>query len=168
MNRPYTSQLFRNLVLNIRSQIPDAAIGVDIIAGFPGETEDAFENTLAVIDELPVSYLHIFPFSARKETPASRFPGQVPVNIVKERAHRLRKLGKAKRVDFYNSFLGKKVKVLIEGEHKGFEGLLKGTSSNYIPVLTRKANALENTIVDIRLEKLNSSRLVFGTRCPHP
>jgi threonylcarbamoyladenosine tRNA methylthiotransferase MtaB len=165
MNRPYTNQLFRNLVLSIRSQIPDAAIGVDILVGFPGETEDAFENTYAIIDELPVSYLHVFPFSARKETPAGRFPGQVPGNIVKARAHRLRKLGNAKRVDFYNNFLGKKVKVLIEGQYKCAEDLLKGTSSNYIPVLTRGVNGLKNTIVDIRLEKLNSSRSVFGTLC---
>jgi len=165
MNRPYTHRLFRELVLCIHQLIPDAAIGVDVMIGFPGETEDAFENTYAIIDELPVSYLHVFPFSPRNGTPANRYPNKVTPNIIKARSHKMRKLGNAKRSEFYNKFIGKKIKVLIEGNRDASKGLLRGLSSNYVPVVLKGKDELKNTIVQVKIDRLRNINSVFGTIC---
>jgi len=98
--------------------LPDSAIGVDTLIGFPGESDEAFENTYSLIEQLPVSYLHVFPFSARKGTPAYSYPDKVNSNVIKERCHKMRTLGKLKRSVFYNTFKGKTLEILIEGKQK--------------------------------------------------
>ena len=90
MNRPYTRKFFRELILDINHHLPEASVGVDVLVGFPGESEAAFVNTCALLDELPVTYLHVFPFSRRKGTPADLLPNQVPADVLKARCRRIR------------------------------------------------------------------------------
>jgi threonylcarbamoyladenosine tRNA methylthiotransferase MtaB len=162
MHRPYTGAFFSDRVSTIHASLPDAAIGVDILVGFPGETETAFENTYALIQALPVTYLHIFPFSARQGTPASKFSDPIPVQTIKERCQRLSELGLLKKSIFYNKFIHKKVEVLIEGRPYGFNHLLKGMTSNYIPVFLKGEDDIKNTLVEVRIEKVNDNRSLFG------
>jgi threonylcarbamoyladenosine tRNA methylthiotransferase MtaB len=165
MHRPYTSWYFRDLINKINELIPDAAIGVDTMIGFPGESEKAFENTYSLIEELPVTYLHVFPFSSRSGTPARGYPQKVPSETIKIRCKKMRELGKIKKRNFYNKFIGKKVEVLIEGKRDGLTGYLKGITSNYIPVHVKEVNDLENTMVQVRIDMLDSNNNVFGTVC---
>ncbi|MEE8431493.1 MAG: tRNA (N(6)-L-threonylcarbamoyladenosine(37)-C(2))-methylthiotransferase MtaB [Candidatus Desulfatibia sp.] len=165
MNRPYTRSFFRDLVLKINTLIPDAAIGVDTLVGFPGETETAFENTYSLIQELPVSYLHVFPFSSRAGTPASRYPHKVPSKIIKTRCAKMRKLGNVKKRDFYKKFIGQQLEVLIESKRDSSTGYLKGLTSNYMPVLADGGNELENTLVKVRIDKIFSNHAVIGNIC---
>jgi threonylcarbamoyladenosine tRNA methylthiotransferase MtaB len=163
MNRPYSRSFFRELIFQIRESIPDAAIGVDILIGFPGETEAAFENTYVLIKELPITYLHVFPYSARTGTPASRYPHQVPATIIKNQCEKMRRLGSSKKQDFYHKFIGQDVEVLIEGQPNVVTGLSKGLTSNYIPVFANGENDLENSLVQVRLEKMFNNNSLFGT-----
>lgn len=100
MGRPYTAAFFSDRVEKIHRRIPHAAIGVDVLVGFPGEDQGAFENTYGLLERLPVSYLHVFPFSARKGTPAYSYPDRVPVETLRRRSERLRRLGRAKKRRF--------------------------------------------------------------------
>ena len=165
MNRPYTRELFRNLILRIHERVPDAAIGVDTLIGFPGESNPAFENTYALIEELPVSYLHVFPFSPRKGTPAYDFPDKVQNNIIKARCQKMRALGNIKKKTFYKRFIGKSVEVLIESKRDKKTGMVWGKTSNYIPVLIRGEGISANTMVQARIMGLNDDHSVFATIC---
>jgi threonylcarbamoyladenosine tRNA methylthiotransferase MtaB len=133
MHRPYTGALFDDRVLAIRRFLPQAAIGVDTLIGFPGESEGAFENTYQRIEALPVTYLHVFPFSPRKGTPAFHFKERVPERVIKERCRRMRALGEHKKRVFYQSLVGQEVSVLVEGR-AGRKGKIKGLTGNYVPV----------------------------------
>ena len=141
--------------------MPQAAIGVDILVGFPGEGEKEFDNSYTLIAELPVSYLHVFPFSARPGTAAAELPGRVQPDILKARCDRMRRLGQKKRTNFYRKFIGEKMPVLIEAKRDAASGLLKGISSNYVPVFIDAGDELKNTIIDVKIERLEGSRL-FG------
>jgi threonylcarbamoyladenosine tRNA methylthiotransferase MtaB len=165
MHRPYTSSFFRDLIINIKARVPDAAIGVDILIGFPGETEKAFENTYSLIKELPVTYLHVFPFSSRPGTPADRYPRKVPQKTIKARCEKIRRLGNEKKRIFYETFMGKTVEILIEGKKDKETGLLKGTTSNYIPIHVVGKDELFNTLVQIKIDKIEKNNTVIGVRC---
>jgi len=165
MHRPYTSSLFRDLIAKIKDQVSDAAIGADILIGFPGETENAFENTFSLIETLPVTYLHVFPFSSRPGTPASRYPQKVPQKTIKARCEKMRLLGNEKKRIFYETFLGKTVEILIEGKRDKATGLLKGITANYIPVHVAGKDDLFNTMVQVNIEKIEKNNTVFGVRC---
>jgi len=159
MNRNYSSAFFEGLVNHLVRAIPDLAIGSDVIAGFPGEDERAFGNTVNLIARLPIAYLHVFPFSARKGTPAATFSGQVSSQVIKARCQTLRELGEKKRRTFYSAFLGRKLKVLVETKKDRGSGLLKGYSRNYIPVLIRAGDEhihqeLEVGVVEVCGEKV--------------
>lgn len=132
MGRPYTPTQYADLISRILTAMPEAAIGADVLTGFPGETEEQFENTVAFIRDLPLAYLHVFPFSPRPGTPASKFAGQVQGNELKRRAHILQDLGKEKRKVFRERFLGQEMEVLVESENR--PGLWEGLSGNYINV----------------------------------
>ena len=141
--------------------MPDAAIGVDTLIGFPGESESAFENTYKLIEKLPISYLHVFPFSARPGTKAANLPDRVEARIVKERCQRIRMLGNQKRLRFYRKFIGKVLPILIENERDASTNFLKGISSNYLPVLIDAGDKLKNKIVDVKIQKMEGMKL-FG------
>jgi threonylcarbamoyladenosine tRNA methylthiotransferase MtaB len=166
MRRPYTRNYFHDLVLKINNCIPVAAVGVDVLVGFPGETVEAFENTYNLIRVLPVAYLHVFPFSARSGTPASKYTDKIPSNVIKARCERMRNLGDEKRLKFYQGFVGQTLDVLIEETRDSKTGFLKGITSNYIPVLVDASDNHQNTIVPVRIEKLTKANQPLGTMRP--
>ncbi len=162
MNRCYTGLQFKALVEKIVDCMPDASIGTDVMAGFPGEEESDFLSTLDLIAKMPIAYLHVFPYSKRPGTAASLFPGQVDDNIKKERAARLRSLGKEKCGHFNQNHLGKVLSVLIEKPRDKVSGLWKGLSNNYIPVLVDGAEdrILSNRLVDVAIDRVENEKLV--------
>ena len=162
MKRPYTSELFRDRVAKIMRIIPDASIGVDTLIGFPGESQAAFDNTYNLIRELPVSYLHVFPFSRRKGTPADHYPHQVPPEISKLRCEKMRTLGMIKRESFYRKSLGKNVEVLVESHRDSSTGLLKGLTSNYMPVFIDGADSLKEILVNVSVDHIDNNLCIYG------
>ena len=160
MKRPYTARDFRHRVTNIRDQLPEAAIGVDTLIGFPGETDTAFENTYALVEQLPLSYLHVFPFSSRPGTPAARYTAKISPQVIKDRCERMRLLGNSKKIDFYTRFIDQKMDVLVETTRHRPTGLLKGMTSNYIPVLIDANDDYKNKMVTVRTQKFIANALV--------
>jgi threonylcarbamoyladenosine tRNA methylthiotransferase MtaB len=132
MARPYGAELFGRVVERLLSLFPDAAIGADLIAGFPGETAAEFTESLGFVASLPLAYLHVFPFSSRPGTPASAMGGHLPPPLVRERAERYRILGEEKRRAYAGRFIGKTLEVLVQGA--GESGMMKGLSANYLEV----------------------------------
>ncbi len=153
MNRHYTPSAFKKLILKIHKNIPEAAIGVDIITGFPGEDDQAFNSSYSLIEELPVSYLHVFPYSPRKGTPAAGYPDQVDTQIIKQRASKLRELGRSKKTLFYRSCLGKDYYVLTEGWESQEDKIIKGLSDNYLKVFLHSDTLIKNEIIKVTAEK---------------
>ena len=131
MGRHYDGAFFRALVARIHARLPAAAIGLDVIVGFPGETDAEFANTFALIESLPVSHLHVFPFSRRPGTPAASMPAQVPAEVARARAAQLRTLGEEKQQAFAARFVGQTLEVVVEGG-KGKER--RGIARNYLAV----------------------------------
>jgi threonylcarbamoyladenosine tRNA methylthiotransferase MtaB len=149
MRRRYTSSYYKNLIYSIREKDPDAGIGVDVIVGFPGETEDLFEKNFNFIHELPVSYLHVFTYSERPNTPSIGFPGSIEPRIRFSHSERLRNLGQMKKSEFYRSQRGTVRPALIEGTVE--KNRLSGYTDNYVRIEVPYHPSLENTIVDLRI-----------------
>jgi threonylcarbamoyladenosine tRNA methylthiotransferase MtaB len=162
MNRPYTGAYFRDLVLGISERMPQAAIGVDIMVGFPGEDEQTFGQTYDLLQELPISYLHCFPFSPRPRTPAAGMTGQVGERQKKERVQLLRGLSKEKRRAFYSRFIGKPLTFLIE--HRRVQGMLRGISRNYIFCLLEGGDELMGREVEATLLEVQGERGIGQVR----
>jgi threonylcarbamoyladenosine tRNA methylthiotransferase MtaB len=160
MNRNYSGALFETLVNRLVQAIPGLAIGLDVIAGFPGEDGGAFENTMKRITKLPIAYLHVFPFSARKGTPAASFAGQVPSAVIKARCQALRELGEEKRKLFYQTFRGQNLKVLVESKKDRQSGMLRGYSENYIPVLLQGGDEHINQEVEVRVTEVSGENVI--------
>ena len=134
MNRPYHPEDFREMALKLHQRFPTVALGLDILVGFPGETETDFEATRRLVESLPVAYLHVFPFSPRPGTPAQTLP-PVPRPLVRRRAEFMQNLGRAKKKAFYEAHLGRVGEVLVEGPAPGRPGWLRGLSANYLRVI---------------------------------
>jgi threonylcarbamoyladenosine tRNA methylthiotransferase MtaB len=160
MGRPYSAEMFSALVRNIHRRMPDAAIGTDVLVGFPGETAAAYEATCELIERLPLSYLHVFPFSPRTGTSAFHLPDRVPSHTIKARCRRLRQLGREKRNRFYRAFIGQRVRVVVEGRREPETGLLKGVSSNYLPILFAGPEELKNSLAEVHVEREQDGRLL--------
>jgi len=135
MNRDYDRSFLFNLIQTLHHRIPALSIGADVIVGFPGETEERFKHTYELIESLPFSYLHVFPFSRRKGTHAFQISDRVDEGKIKKRAKSMRDLGGQKRQAFYRQFLNRELKVLLEDRREKETGRWKGFSRNYIPVL---------------------------------
>ncbi|MBW2108798.1 MAG: tRNA (N(6)-L-threonylcarbamoyladenosine(37)-C(2))-methylthiotransferase MtaB [Deltaproteobacteria bacterium] len=165
MHRPYTARGFRDLIHQVVEALPDVGIGIDVMGGFPGETQKAFEHTCRLIETLPVAYLHVFPFSPHKTTPAHRLPNPVAHGVKKRRCQVLRKLGQIKRTQFYERFVGSTMEVLIEGKRDRATGLLQGFTPNYIPVLVPGDDRLMHHRVRVSLEAVKDGR-VYGRPAP--
>ena len=153
MNRRYTRELYTEVVERCLAKLPDVSIGVDVLAGFPGEDEAAFANTYQLLDRLTVASLHVFPYSRRPGTVAAGLPDQVAAPVKDERVQRLRKLDAEKRQRFHAAQLGSIRQVLVEGK-RGKRQLLKGFSDNYVPVFLQGPDRLINTVVAVRLTRL--------------
>jgi len=159
MRRDYDAAFFGDLVRKVHTAIPGAAVGIDVMAGFPGETEAAFINTLRLVEAMPVAYLHVFPYSRRPGTPAALMPGQVSEGEKKRRARILRRLAEEKRRAFAERFVGEPLTVLVEGREDKTTGYPLGFSDNYIPVAVR-GGAQANQIVRVMPECYRNGRLV--------
>jgi threonylcarbamoyladenosine tRNA methylthiotransferase MtaB len=162
MNRGYTAREFADTIEAVYTKIPHAAIGVDIMAGFPGEDSIAHDNSYSLLKDLPVSYLHVFPFSPRPGTAASRFNGRVDPEEIKERAGRLRELGEMKRRMFYERCLNREFPVLAETWESRERGLMLGRSDTYLPVVFYLECDSAEGPVYVRMDRIEGRR-VIGT-----
>ena len=151
MGRAYKAGFFRDLVTQISAAMPDAFIGADLIAGFPGETEAEFAETAGLLEELPLSDLHVFPYSSRPGTRAAGMPGHLPDRVVTERAARLRSVAAGKKAAFLKRFTGTEVRVLVQGFNEK-TGICRGLSRNYINTSFPGTKALLNEEVAIMIE----------------
>lgn len=158
MRRRYMRELYVDRVAKIRSLMPDACIGVDVIVGFPGETNELFLETYNFLNELDVSYLHVFTYSERDNTLAAEMEGEVPMNVRKKRSKMLRGLSVKKRRAFYESQLGRTCTVLFEGENK--EGYIHGFTENYVKVKLPWNPELVNTLHQVKLTSIDEDGLV--------
>ncbi|REC48468.1 tRNA (N(6)-L-threonylcarbamoyladenosine(37)-C(2))-methylthiotransferase MtaB [Chryseobacterium pennipullorum] len=158
MKRRYLTKLYNDRVHKIREVMPDAAIGVDVIVGFPGETEEKFMETYNFLNELPITYLHVFTYSERENTEAAAMEGVVPVAERKKRNKMLRILSEKKKMAFYQTQLGKTLPVLWEHENK--DGKMFGFTENYVRVQKDFDPASVNQIELLNLEKILSDGTV--------
>ncbi|WP_038032806.1 tRNA (N(6)-L-threonylcarbamoyladenosine(37)-C(2))-methylthiotransferase MtaB [Thermonema rossianum] len=154
MYRRYQRELYADRVATIRRYMPHACIGVDVIVGFPGETEEDFLETYQFLNELEVSYLHVFPYSERANTPAASMPGRLPERERKRRADMLRILSEKKRRYFYEQQLGKQATVLFEEEVKA--GKMFGFTEQYVRVEADYDPLLVNEFVPVVLDRINA------------
>ena len=152
MKRRYLTALYTNRVKKIREMLPDACIGVDVIVGFPGETEEKFLETYKFLSELPISYLHVFTYSERDNTEAVKMEGVVPISERKKRNKMLRILSEKKKMAFYQSQIGKTLSVLWEHEEKN--GMMFGFTDNYVRVQKPYDPASINRVETVKLEKI--------------
>ena len=157
MNRRYTSTSFRGVVERCRTLLPDAAIGFDVMVGFPGETEEMFENTRALIDSVDCSYLHVFPYSRRPGTPAADFDGQIDNATKQQRADILRRLSVKKSRAFYHRFINSNRMVLLESGRTSNTPAnhIKGYTDNYIPVHVKRPSVFPSEPIMVELIELN-------------
>ena len=153
MKRRYMRELYVDRVTKIREVMPHACIGVDVIVGFPGETDEHFLETYHFLNDLDISYLHVFTYSERDNTEAAAMDGVVPMNVRSKRSKMLRGLSVKKRRAFYESQIGTNRTVLFEGENK--EGYIHGFTENYVKVKTPWNPELVNTLHEINLTKID-------------
>ena len=167
MRRNYDTGYYRELVTKARETLPDAALGSDIIVGFPGESDESFERSMEFFASLPLTYFHVFPFSIRRGTPAASLPAQVPGDVKKSRARKMRELGSNKKTDFCLGFVGQELSVLIEEKSDKKTGGHRGFSRNYLPVMVLGGDEGANREVRVQLEGFENGSLI-GKRLDAP
>ncbi|MCS6833319.1 MAG: radical SAM protein, partial [Flammeovirgaceae bacterium] len=153
MRRKYELELYASRVEKIKSLMPDACIGVDVIVGFPGETDNDFLDTYKFLNELDISYLHVFTYSERANTPAASMDGVVPMSERNKRSKMLHILSEKKRRAFYEQNLGKNATVLFEQEVE--DGIMYGFTENYIRVCAKYDPMLVNELKVVKLVSIN-------------
>ena len=153
MKRRYLREVYTDRVANIRRVMPHACIGVDVIVGFPGESDEHFLETYHFLNELDISYLHVFTYSERDNTEAAEMDGVVPANVRSKRSKMLRGLSVKKRRAFYESQIGSNRTVLFESENK--EGYIHGFTENYVKIKTPWDPALVNTLQNVQLTRID-------------
>ncbi len=163
MNRPYSTSMFREKVIRISESVPRAALGTDIIVGFPGETDRNFENTVRFLNsKLPLNYFHVFSYSPRPGTKAYAFPQQVESEIKKKRSRTLIEIGKNKRREFAKSQVGEHSKGLVQGECEDLSGHFESVTGNYCEVLVETDDSMRGKLVPLKIESYKGGRL-FGS-----
>ncbi|MBS9768288.1 MAG: tRNA (N(6)-L-threonylcarbamoyladenosine(37)-C(2))-methylthiotransferase MtaB [Flavobacteriaceae bacterium] len=158
MKRRYLRRIYTSRVTRIKELMPNACIGVDVIVGFPGETEELFLETYNYLSEMDISYLHVFTYSERPNTEAIEMGGIVPAKVRNKRSKMLRGLSVKKRRAFYESQLGNELTVLFESENK--EGYIHGFTENYVKVKTPWNPELINTLHRVKLTKIDEDGIV--------
>lgn len=158
MRRRYQRELYSERVAFIKKLMPDACIGVDVIVGFPGESEDHFLDTYHFLNDLDVSYLHVFTYSERPNTPAAQMTGVVDQKTRHKRSKLLRGLSAKKRHAFYQSQLGKTKTVLFESENKA--GYIQGFTENYVKVCMPWNPSFQNQLTEVSLQRIDEAGLV--------
>jgi len=154
MRRPYNATMYRSLAERLAGAIPDLGLGADVIVGHPGEEEADFETTMALVGELPLSYLHVFAYSDRKGTEASKMDDRVAASAIRERSSQLRALGVEKSVAFRRRLLGRAVEVLVLEERRA-DGRLTGLTSNYVEVSFAGPDGLGRRFATVRLTEID-------------
>lgn len=162
MKRRYQSELYRNVINKITNQVPNVSIGADVIVGFPGETDQEFHKTLKFIKDLPLSYLHVFPYSERENTLASNMKNKIEKQVISERTKQLIILSNKLQHDFYQNFVKTKQNVLFEQSER--DGMLFGFTDNYIKVKTPFNKKLVKTkqnvnLLDIDIDGIMKARI---------
>jgi threonylcarbamoyladenosine tRNA methylthiotransferase MtaB len=163
MRRPYALSYYSDLTEKLFSVVPGLNLGIDVIAGFPGETDEQFNNTLEFLKKIPAAYLHVFPYSQREGTPAAEFDGQLPEAVKKDRVNILRALSDEKKETFYKTFIGQTLPVLVEAKRDKNTGALRGFTRNYIPILFNGDEDLIGKEVLVKLHSVQQD-LVMGER----
>lgn len=160
MKRGYSSSYYRDLIVRIKDRIPDIGIGTDVIVGFPGENEEAFESSFRLLDSIPVDFFHVFSFSPRAGTEAASEPGRVTKVVMEQRSLAMRDLGRKKGEQFRSKFVGRCLTLLIEDERDQHTGLLKGYSDNYLKILIEGNDNLNGSLVTVGIEGVNGNNLM--------
>jgi threonylcarbamoyladenosine tRNA methylthiotransferase MtaB len=155
MRRRYLTDWYANRIYEIKKRIPSAGIGLDVIAGFPGETIELFNETYRFLVDLPISYLHVFTYSERPNTAAIQMLNHIEPRIKFERSEMLRNLSAKKRRQFNETFVGKIVNVLFESEEKS--GLLSGLIDEYVRVNVKGNVEMKGEIVPVRITGYDSN-----------
>lgn len=158
MRRRYQRELYADRVNQIKGLMPDACIGVDVIVGFPGETDQHFLDTYSFLADLPVSYLHVFSYSERPDTPAASMQNQVPKKVRQKRSKMLRGLSAKKQYAFYESQLQQTKTILFEAENKA--GYIQGFTENYVKVRMPWDPALQNQMIQATLSEIDQQGVV--------
>ncbi len=158
MRRRYDREFYRGRIERVLAAMPDAAIGTDLIVGFPGESAAQFELALRFVESLPLAYFHVFPYSVRAGTTAAKLAGKVVQAEIKRRARMMRELGERKRAEFAARMVGARVNVLLE--ERTAAGSLSGYSRNYVRVLTVGPDALLNDEVEVEASLADAAQLV--------
>lgn len=155
MFRPYNANLIEKLTIRIYELMPDACVGMDMMVGFPGETEESFNKTVEFIANLNCNYLHVFPFSPRKGTVAYNLPNRISARVSRSRVQTLRNLSTALRLGFYNKFVGRTLAAVIESTEQTNQGWAKGLTDNYISVNIQGLDkTFERKILPIKIDKI--------------
>jgi threonylcarbamoyladenosine tRNA methylthiotransferase MtaB len=161
MRRRYLRELYEDRVVKIKQLMPQCCIGVDVIVGFPGETDEDFLDTYHFLKELPVSYLHVFTYSERPNTDADEMDKVVPMKVRNERSKMLRSLSEKKKRAFYEENLGREEVVLFEKDIH--DGLMEGFTDNYVRVVAKYDPILINELKKVKLSNLNAEGLMEVT-----
>ena len=151
MRRPYTADEYRDTVERVASRIDRIGIGCDVMAGFPGETQSDFEESAALLGELPFTYAHVFPYSERAQTESFKMEGSVPHPVKNERVAKLKEIAAEKNLTFRQNLIGKSVEVLVVGKD---EKLLKGKSGNFIDVVLEGDSSLLGKLCQVVVESI--------------
>ena len=154
MHRNYDRETFRKIIQKCIHTFPDAAIGIDILTGFPGEGEKEFAHSRSLLEEINATYFHVFPYSKRPGTPAANYKDQVPKAVSQQRVEELRNLGESRKQTFYSRFLKTKRPVLVEHKRTA-DNLLSGFTDNYIPVVFSGKDSLMGQIIPVYLDQLS-------------
>ncbi len=162
MNRGYTPEDYARAARTILEALPGVGLGADVIAGFPGETEGEFAETVDLVESIPLSYLHVFAFSPRPGTAAASMTGQVPAPVRARRSLVLRDLGARKAAAFREGFIGRRFPVLVESMRDRRTGLLRGLADNYLRVLFAGPDEHFGRMAAIRADRLEGGDL-YGT-----
>jgi len=157
MRRKYDVAFYKDTIKMIKEYFPHCSIGADVIVGHPGETDDQFQKTYELLNELPITHFHVFPYSKRKNTTAAKMDNQIQSGLKKDRVKTLITLGESKLAEFSKKMIGKDSKVLFEREKDGY---FEGYTSNYVRVKIKSDKNLKNTIVSMKLTEMEGNKLV--------
>ncbi len=167
MNRKYNTRKYREIVDRLRKHIPDVAITTDIMVGFPGETQEEFEETMDFVRNIGFSKIHVFKYSPRKGTPAARYKDQVPENIKESRSHKLIALGEKMETNYLQSFVGRDELVLFEEESRDNKGWYEGYTDHYIRVTVHGDENLIGNLVPVTLNEEHRGKIIGTLSIDH-
>lgn len=157
MNRPYDSSFYAELIRNIKHVQPGAGLGADVIVGFPGETDDEFEQTRQLLESLPLSYLHVFTYSPRRDTPAAKLSGRVPHDIALQRNHVLRDMSARKSQAFAQHMCGQTIEVVLQNRADEW---LTGVTDNYLQLRLQGSDELLHQLVACEVTDVQGTVLI--------